>query len=128
MPAGTFDSALLAHGWNLFCQEGWPVLLECQRCGVAVHVAGFFHYVYDGGEDPARDRWEALCGRHSVALPAAAVAFATLPACIERVVMGSTRAEEVAPTLAVAAAAVPTALWREAQSLGLLDAALPLPA
>ena len=53
--------AAQAYGWNLFCQEGWPVLLECQRRGVAVHVAGVFRYIYNGGEDPARAR----CARGS---------------------------------------------------------------
>lgn len=33
---GTFDSALLAGGWNLLCQTGLPCLIECQRRGVEV--------------------------------------------------------------------------------------------
>jgi hypothetical protein len=32
-------------GWNLFCQEGAPVLLECQRRGVPVQCAGIFRYI-----------------------------------------------------------------------------------
>ena len=29
VPANTIDSALLAYSWNLFTQDGWPVLEEC---------------------------------------------------------------------------------------------------
>ena len=39
---GIFDSALLAGGWNLLSQAGLPCLLECQRRGVDVHVAGAY--------------------------------------------------------------------------------------
>merc|ERR1711879_1039611 len=39
---GTFDSALLAGGWNLLSQAGLPCLLECQRRGIPVHLAGIF--------------------------------------------------------------------------------------
>lgn len=35
-PVGTFDSALLAGGWNLLSQEGLPCLEECERLGVPV--------------------------------------------------------------------------------------------
>mmetsp|Transcript_17638 Transcript_17638/g.57890 ORF Transcript_17638/g.57890 Transcript_17638/m.57890 type:complete len:121 (-) Transcript_17638:863-1225(-) len=41
-PQGTFDSALLAGGWNLLSQDGLATLQLCARCGVAVHVAGVF--------------------------------------------------------------------------------------
>jgi D-threo-aldose 1-dehydrogenase len=35
-PAGTFDSALLAGGWNLLCTEGITCMEECQRMGLPV--------------------------------------------------------------------------------------------
>eukprot|EP00966_Prymnesium_polylepis_P128786 2978552-Prymnesium_polylepis.1 len=41
-PAGTFDSALLAGGWNLLSQAGLPCYAECEARGIAVHVAGVF--------------------------------------------------------------------------------------
>jgi hypothetical protein len=50
-PAGAFDSALLAGGWNLLNQEAWPVLCECARRGVPVHLAGVF-----GGTGQADNR------------------------------------------------------------------------
>jgi hypothetical protein len=33
-PEGTFDSAMLAGGWNLLTQAGLPCMLECERLGV----------------------------------------------------------------------------------------------
>lgn len=39
-PLGTFDSAMLAYGWNLENQSSLPILLECQARGIDVHPAG----------------------------------------------------------------------------------------
>ena len=41
-PPNTFDSVMMAGAWNLLDQDGWDVLLECERRGVAVHNAGIF--------------------------------------------------------------------------------------
>jgi hypothetical protein len=76
VPSGTFDSALLAYSWNLFSQDGWPVLQECARAGIAVHVAGIWaglHHVNAGSvranvtrEESAEkmDKWRALAEKH----------------------------------------------------------------
>lgn len=42
VPPGTFDSCLMAYGWRLFDQDGWPVMEECAKAGIKVHVAGVF--------------------------------------------------------------------------------------
>eukprot|EP01043_Picozoa_sp_COSAG02_P028947 COSAG02_NODE_1781_length_10947_cov_54.689159_4_plen_304_part_00 len=39
-PAGTFDSCLLAGGWNLLCQDGGPVMEEAAKRGIVIHNAG----------------------------------------------------------------------------------------
>jgi hypothetical protein len=31
VPPGTFDSCLLAYGWNLIGQDAWPVMEECAK-------------------------------------------------------------------------------------------------
>ena len=41
-PAGTFNSALLAGGWNLLNQDSYEVMLEAQARGVAIHNAGIW--------------------------------------------------------------------------------------
>jgi D-threo-aldose 1-dehydrogenase len=141
-PAGCFDSALLAYSWNLFSQDGWPVLEECARHNIRVHVAGIWsglHHTNAGGagvpeaalrEGQARMAgWATLASEHGCAIEAVAVAFAALPRVVEMVVIGMKTAGEVAANLAAAAGAgsVPSAIWREAQERGLLPAHLPLP-
>lgn len=37
---GTFDSCLLAGGWNLLCQDGGPVMQEAAKQGIVIHNAG----------------------------------------------------------------------------------------
>jgi hypothetical protein len=32
-PAATFDNIMLAHGWNLLCQDGLEVMKECAAQG-----------------------------------------------------------------------------------------------
>jgi len=139
---GTFDSALLAGGWNLLCQKGLPCLLECQRRGIAVYVAGIFasgvlvgvdRYAYKTApsEMTAKaERWRALAETHGVSLPAVAMAFAALPTVVSRVVVGMATPEQVAQSVATMAesAKVPVEIWKQAQEAGLLDAELPLPA
>ena len=76
-------------------------------------------------DDPyaeTRQAWTALCEVHGVSLAAAAIAFAGLPAIVEKVVIGFSRPEEVEPTLAAAreSETVPPALWRRAKEVGLL--------
>ena len=125
-------------GWNLFCQEGAAALLECQRQGIKVHCAGIFRYIYNGasaeelaaGTDPfatTRQAWSRLCEQHGVSLAAAAISFAALLPCVDKVVMGFSLPEEVGPTLAAAGEVVPPALWHDAQAEGLLVPELRLP-
>eukprot|EP01044_Picomonas_judraskeda_P018753 COSAG03_NODE_3795_length_1825_cov_1.909618_1_plen_160_part_00 len=33
-PEGTFDNIMLAHGWNLLCQDGLEVVQECTARGM----------------------------------------------------------------------------------------------
>merc|ERR1719247_601917 len=107
-----FDSALLAGGWNLLSQAGLPCLLECQRRGVDVHVAGAYASglivgasIYAYRPAPAAmkakvEKWTVLASKHGVALPAVALAFAFLPECVSRVVLGMASPEEVAQNMA----------------------------
>lgn len=140
---GTFNSALLAGGWNLLSQEGLPCLLECQERGVEVHVAGVFAsgflvdqkagtYAYTTAppEVVARARcWKELAEKWGYPLPAVAVAFASFPSCVTRVVIGMASPEQVAESLAWVAASceVDPAIWLEAKELGLLGKAVPTP-
>lgn len=140
---GTFDSALLAGGWNLLSQAGLECLLECERRGVAVYVAGVFcsgllaseggTYAYRPAPGPVLDRarrWRELAARHGRSLQAVAIAFAALPACVSRVVLGMATEEQVGQNAAwlEESGRVPAAVWADARAEGLLDAAVPTPA
>ena len=106
-PSGTFDTALLAGGWNLLGQASLPLLTECEARGVAVHNAGVFATGFlVGGESylyaapppeivAARRAWAALAARHGLSLAAVALRFASLPAVVECVLLGVKSAEEV---------------------------------
>ena len=101
-PIGSFDSALLAGGWNLLNQEGLRVFLEAEKRGIEVHNAAIFGggllaggvtYLYSEDrvtEDLRRrtDGWSNLAAEHGLTLPSLAVAFAALPACVTKVVIG----------------------------------------
>lgn len=135
-PAGTFDTALLAGGWNLLNQEGWEVMCECALRGVRVHVAGVFggtgqadnRNIFAPSEKwaPAVEAWARLAAKHSVSLAQLAIAFATLPCAVEKVVLGMATADEVERNVASVESVrhVPASAWREAVSEGLLPAAL----
>lgn len=139
---GVFDTAMLAGGWNLLCQDGLPCLLECQRFGIGAHIAGTFasgllvgvdRFAYMSAPEEMKEkaqRWRELAERHGVSLPAVAVAFAALPVCVSRVVIGMATAAEVEQNLAVIEESrrVPPAIWAEAKAEGLLNAAVPVPA
>jgi D-threo-aldose 1-dehydrogenase len=140
-PVGTFDTALLAGGWNLLGQDSLPILEECENRGVAVHNAGVFatgflvggsNYLYDTPPPEivaARDGWVALAEKYGCSLPAVALRFASIPKVIEHVLLGVKSPEEVrmnAGTIAEAAN-VPNAIWADAQAASLLPADLPVP-
>jgi D-threo-aldose 1-dehydrogenase len=75
------------------------------------------------------EAWRSLATRHGLALPAVAIAFATLPVCVTRVVLGIASAEQVAANLlwVEQSANVPMGLWAEAKEAGLLAATVPIP-
>ncbi|GAA0372540.1 aldo/keto reductase [Streptomyces blastmyceticus] len=107
----------------------------CERCGVAVVAAGVFNsgILADPGADARYDyapapaatlararRMAALCERHGVPLPAAALAWPARHPAVASVLVGMRSAAEVAANTRWAATAVPPALWRDLAEAGLL--------
>jgi len=137
-PTGTFDSALLAGGWNLLTQAGMPSLLACQRHAIPVEVAGVYCSGLLAGREsyayiPAPPeqlhlarQWEALAASFGHSLPAIAIAFAVLPDCVQRLVIGMATAAEVHQTFAAIEESyhVPVELFLEAAEAGLIVAPL----
>eukprot|EP00929_Paragymnodinium_shiwhaense_P015073 TRINITY_DN123085_c0_g1_i1.p1 TRINITY_DN123085_c0_g1~~TRINITY_DN123085_c0_g1_i1.p1 ORF type:complete len:388 (-),score=68.63 TRINITY_DN123085_c0_g1_i1:303-1466(-) len=140
-PRGTFNSALLAGGWNLLNQDGYECLEVCRQRGMEVHVAGVFasgllvgvdRYSYSPAPQEMKDKakqWGELAQKHGCDLPAVAIAFAYLPKVVTRVVLGITTKDEVIANMRAVAASnkVPRKLWKEARQLKLLDERLPIP-
>ncbi|CAB9496301.1 L-galactose dehydrogenase [Seminavis robusta] len=99
-PRGTFDSALLAGGWNLLCRTGWECLETCHTLGVQVHVAGIFasgyladdnkSYAYKEDTTPAshlvalKHQWATLAKEYGCSLASVAIGFATLPPAVTK--------------------------------------------
>jgi len=109
VPEGTFDSCLLAYGWNLIGQDAWPVMEECAKHGIKVHVAGAMQALFtpraNAGSAPVTqteaelqdkvDQWTELAETFGVSLGAVAINFAALPSVVDKVVIGMRHEDEV---------------------------------
>ena len=138
---GTFDAVMMAGSWNLLDQDGLEVLLECQERKIRVYNAGIFasgllvggsHYKYGPPPEEVKQRteqWKQLAAKHSVPLPAVAIAFALAPQVVEFLAVGVKTPEEVEQNIAwlESANTVPTELWREAKTMGLIAEDVPVP-
>ena len=73
-------------------------------------------------------RIEAVCRRHRVPLPRAALHFALGHPAVSTLVLGAVKPMEIARNLAALAQPVPAALWSELKAAALLDPEAPTPA
>ena len=76
-----------------------------------------------------REQWLALSEKHGMPLPAVAIAFALLPTVVEKAAIGvkSPDGARMNVEWLQAASRVPSELWVEAQSMGLLPENIPVP-
>jgi len=134
-PARTFDSALLAGGWNLLSQTGWECLLECQRRDIPVYNAGVFAsgflasnkkpYAYvdevSSQRLSQRKKWLELAHDGGYSLPAVAIAFAALPTIVTKLVIGAATPSELQQMLewVEESNTIPESLWECAADQGL---------
>ena len=141
--AGDFDVAMMAGRYSLLIQNGLneflPLALE-KKMGVM--LAGVFNsgilatgavpgakFEYAPAPPDIMERVrkiEAVCLRHGTPLRRAAIQFAMAHPAVVSVVLGGLKPSEVEANAADAKASVPTALWSELKSEGLLDAAVPV--
>ncbi|MDT0447538.1 aldo/keto reductase [Streptomyces hesseae] len=114
----------------------------CERRGVAVVAAGVFNsgVLADPDTDPRYDyarapapavararRLAAVCERHGVPLPAAALAWPARHPAVASVLVGMRSAEEVGTDVALAGTRIPPELWRDLETAGLLPGRSPSP-
>jgi D-threo-aldose 1-dehydrogenase len=123
---------------------GARFLPECARRGIAVLMAAPFNsgilatgpvagatYFYQDADPEivARTaRIVAICERHRVALPAAALQFPLAHPAVASVVTGMRSDAEVAANVAHMAAPIPPDFWRELVDAKLIDPGVPIAA
>ncbi|MEA2123446.1 MAG: D-threo-aldose 1-dehydrogenase [Solirubrobacteraceae bacterium] len=141
---GDFDVFLLAGRYTLLEQGALDDLLPaCAERGASVVLGGVFnsgllvdpradsHYNYAPAPADVVDRArriQAVCERHGVPLPAAALQFAGAHPAVASVLTGARAPGELEQNLAFATVGISPDLWSELQAEGLLRHDAPLPA
>jgi D-threo-aldose 1-dehydrogenase len=142
--AGDFDCFLLAGRYTLLEQAPLDELFPlCEQRGIAFLIGGayntgilvtgavegaYFQYAPAPPEilDRVR-RIEAVCARHQVRLPSAALQFPLGHKVVASVVLGMRSADETAQNVALFGPAIPADFWAELKHEGLLRADAPTP-
>ncbi|GAA0841106.1 aldo/keto reductase [Streptosporangium amethystogenes subsp. fukuiense] len=130
------DMVMLAGRYTLLDQSGADELLPlCAGRGVSVLAAGVFNsgllathdpsgtYDYAPAPGPLLERARriaAVCDRHGVTLPQAALAFPLRHPAVATVVVGARSATEVTRNAALTACPVPEELWADLAAEGLI--------
>jgi D-threo-aldose 1-dehydrogenase len=142
--AGDFDCFLLAGRYTLLEQESIKSFLPlCERRGIGIIIGG----PYNSGilaSGAIKDAWfnyspatedvlagvaaiEKVCSRHQVPLKAAALQFPLYHPCVASVIPGTRSPAELAENLRMLQKPIPSDLWGELKSLGLMDEEAPTP-
>jgi len=143
--AGDFDCMLLAGRYTLLEQGALDTLFPyCATRGMSIILGGPFNSGILAG--PVREgawydyapappeliaqarRIEAVCNRHGVDLPAAALHFPLAHPIIASIIPGALAAAEVAQNAERLRRPIPAALWDELRHEGLIAVTAPTPA
>ncbi len=140
MAAAEWDVLLLAGRYTLLEQAPLDDLLPlCVRSGTSIVIGG----PLNSGILAGRDSWNyaaapaeivarareigAVCARHGVPLPAAALQFPLAHQAVAAIIPGPRSVEEFAQNLDLLRLPIPPALWDELRATGLLHEAAPTP-
>jgi D-threo-aldose 1-dehydrogenase len=141
MEWGRWDAFLLAGRYTLLEQAPLDDLLpKCVAAGTAIVVGG----PLNSGILAGRDTWNyktappeivsrvdairAVCDRHRVPLPAAALQFPLAHPAVAAIIPGPRDPAEFRANLDLLRHPIPTALWQELREAGLLRPDAPVPA
>jgi D-threo-aldose 1-dehydrogenase len=141
---GDFDCFLLAGRYTLIDHTGLRELLPlCMQKGISVIIGGPYNsgilatgvrpgatYNYIDAAPAILERVaaiEAVCGRHSVPLQAAALQFPMAHPAVAAIIPGGRSADEVEENYQMLARAIPDGFWAELRSLKLLPPEAPIP-
>ena len=139
------DCVMLAGRYTLLEQGALDELMPlCERKGMSMLLAAPFNsgilamgpregatYDYKPAPPAVLDkvaRIEAVCSRHGIDLPTAALQFPLAHPRLASVVAGATKPAEVQENVERMGRLIPADLWRELKHEGLLSAAAPVPA
>jgi D-threo-aldose 1-dehydrogenase len=140
MAAAEWDVLLLAGRYTLLEQAPLDDLLPlCVRAGTSVVIGG----PLNSGILAGRDTWNyaaappdvvararaigAVCERHGVPLPAAALQFPLAHPAVAAIIPGPRSVAEFTENLGLLRRPIPAALWQELRALSLLHEAAPTP-
>ncbi len=139
-----FDCFLLAGRYTLLEQKALDEFLPlCAERQIGVFLGGVFNsgilatgarpgawYQYQAASPEILERVgriEALCARHGVPLPTAALQFPLAHPAVTSLVIGAKAPQEIDDNLAAFEHAIPTALWDDLREAGLIAAEAPVP-
>lgn len=134
MPYTLLDHASVDRGMARCVKRGISVVVGSPYAsGILVtgSQAATPHYAYARAPDAVRNRVraiEAVCERHGVALPAAALRFVLAHPAVCSVIPGAMSAEEVRQNLAFLELPVPPEFWDDLRAAGLVLPEAPTPA
>ncbi len=144
--AGDFDAFLLAGRYTLLEQHGLDELFPiCRERQISLVVGGVFNsgilatgasdpdatYNYVKADPDALERvraLEAVCDRHGVRLPAAALQYPLGDPVVAAVIPGVRSVGEVDGNLRDITQPIPASLWEEMRDAGLVDRRAAVPA
>ncbi len=141
---GDFDLFLLAGRYTLLEQKALDSFLPlCEERGIGIVLGGPYNsgilatgarpnavYNYSKAPKGILDRVrriEAVCKRHKVKLPEAALRFPLAHPSVVSVIPGGVTPDQVKLNVKTLAAKIPKALWRDLKAEGLLDKRAPAP-
>lgn len=135
------DLFLLAGRYTLLEQAPLDTLFpECERRGVGIVIGGPYNsgilaggttwnYAAAPADVVARaDALKAVCARHGVSLPAAALQFVLAHPVVVSVIPGGQNVKETEQNVAVLDELIPPAFWQELKDRKLLHPRAPTPA
>jgi D-threo-aldose 1-dehydrogenase len=141
---GDFDLFLLAGRYTLLEQKALDSFLPlCEERGIGIVLGGPYNsgilavgpkpgatYNYSRAPKDILERVsriEAVCKRHKVKLPEAALRFPLAHPSVVSVIPGGVSPKEVSLNVKTLDAKIPKALWKDLKAEGLMDERAPVP-
>ncbi len=137
------DYFIVAMPYTLLNQEGREELDECARRGVRVIIGAPFAsgLLASGAKKPATynyeaakpemvekaARLEAVCARHHVELPAAALQFVLAHPAVVSIIPGFLNGEQARSAVGYLEHKIPSVFWEDLRAQSLIDPAAPTP-